>query len=84
MYNVIECPDVPKNLRMYPTEKPVPLLQVLIKQSTSANGLVLDPFAGSGSTLVAAREAGRRGIGFEVDNEAYLRTQARLLEANDD
>ena len=84
MYNVIECSDVPKNLRMYPTEKPIPLLQTLIKQSTSPNGLVLDPFAGSGSTLVAARKTGRRGIGFEIDREAYLRTQARLQEATED
>jgi site-specific DNA-methyltransferase (adenine-specific) len=84
MYNVIECSDVPKNLRMYPTEKPVPLLQTLVKQSTSPNGLILDPFAGSGSTLVAAREAGRRGLGFEVDKEAYLRTQARLTGENSD
>jgi site-specific DNA-methyltransferase (adenine-specific) len=80
MYNVIECPDVPKPLRMYPTEKPTPLLQTLIKQSTSPNGLVLDPFAGSGSTLAAAREVGRRGIGFEINEESFLRAQKRLQE----
>ncbi len=80
MYNVIECPDVPKNLRMYPTEKPVPLLTILMKQSTSMNGLVLDPFAGSASTLVAARECGRRALGFEINNDSYLRAQKRLIE----
>lgn len=78
LYNVLECSDVPKNLRMYPTEKPVPLLQTLIKQSTQLDHVVLDPFAGSASTLVAARETGRRGIGFEIDNEAFLRAQKRL------
>jgi len=80
MYNIIPCPDVPRNLRMYPTEKPVPLLKTLIKQSTSPNGLVLDPFAGSASTLVAAREAGRRGLGFEINRESFLRAQKRLEE----
>lgn len=84
MYNVIECPDVPKNLRMYPTEKPVPLLTTLIKQSTSPNHLVLDPFAGSASTLVAARGVGRRAIGFEVEKESFLRAQTRLLESGED
>lgn len=82
MYQLIECPDVPKNLRMYPTEKPTPLLKTLIGQSTSPNGLVFDPFAGSGSSLVAARQAGRRGIGFEIDQQAYLRTQQRLAKGD--
>lgn len=78
MYNIIECSDVPKNLRCYPTEKPIPLLQTLIKQSTQLNQLVLDPFSGSASTLIAARETGRRGIAFEVDKSAFLRAQKRL------
>jgi len=83
MYCIIECQDVPKSLRAYPTEKPVPLLKTLIKQSTMSNGLVLDPFAGSGSTLIAAKELGRRAIGFEIDNTAYLCTQKRLTEGDD-
>jgi ParB/RepB/Spo0J family partition protein len=84
MYNIIECPDVPKNLRMYPTEKPVPLLKTLIKQSTDLNAVVLDPFAGSASTLSAARGCGRRAIGFEVDRQAFLRAQKRLQKGNGD
>ncbi len=78
MYNVIECGDVPKNLRSYPTEKPLPLLQTLLKQSTALDQIVLDPFAGSASTLVAARASGRRAIGFEINEEAFLRAQRRL------
>ncbi len=80
MYNLIECPDVPRPLRIYPTEKPQPLLQVLIENSSTLNDLVLDPFAGSASTLLAAKKCGRRGIGFEIDNEAFLRAQQRLIE----
>jgi site-specific DNA-methyltransferase (adenine-specific) len=83
MYNIIECPDVPKNLRMYPTEKPVPLLQTLIQQSTMINDLVLDPFAGSGSTLVAAKKSGRRAIGFEINKEIFIRTQQRLQRSEE-
>lgn len=80
MYNIIECPDVPRDLRIYPTEKPVPLLITLIKNSTLPNQTVLDLFAGSASTLVAARKCGRKGIGFEVDETAYHRAQKRLIE----
>ena len=79
-YNIFECPDVPRNLRMYPTEKPVPLLQAFIENSSTPNDLVLDPFAGSASTLVAANKSGRRCIGFEIDKESYLRAQLRITD----
>jgi len=79
-YNLIECPDVPRNLRRYPTEKPIPLLMTLIQQSSTHGDIVLDPFAGSASTLVAARKAGRKAIGFEIDHQAFLRSQQRLTE----
>lgn len=78
VYNIIECPDVPKGLRMFPSEKPLPLLQTLISNSSIPNDVVLDPFAGSASTLVAARTSGRRAIGFEIDKDSYLRAQKRL------
>lgn len=79
-YNILECPDVPRNLRRYQTEKPIPLLTTFIKQSTNMNEVVLDPFAGSASTLVAAKKVGRRGIGFEIDPSAFHRAQKRLSE----
>lgn len=77
-YNILPCPDVPRDMRIYPTEKPVPLLQELIENSSTANDVVLDPFAGSASTLIAARKSGRRAIGFEINKDAYLRAQMRL------
>jgi site-specific DNA-methyltransferase (adenine-specific) len=79
-YALFECKDVPSNLRHYPTEKPVPLLQQFIKNSSNPNDVVLDPFAGSASTLVAARTTGRRAIGFEIDQQAFLLAQKRLKE----
>jgi DNA modification methylase len=50
---------VPGAARHVPFEKPVPLLAELVERHAPPGGLVLDPFAGSGSTLVAARQTGR-------------------------
>jgi site-specific DNA-methyltransferase (adenine-specific) len=72
--------DVP-NLRaraLHPTEKPVGLLDPLISYSCPPGGTVLDPFAGSGSTLEAARNSGRNAIGVEAD-ERYAEVIARRL-----
>lgn len=57
--------------RDHPTPKPVELLAFLIKQSTEENDRVLDPFAGSGSTLVAATLTDRRYFGVEKDEDIY-------------
>ena len=54
----------------HPCEKPLPMLEHMIDVSTRHGDIVLDPFAGSGSTLEAARNLGRRAIGIEKD-EAY-------------
>lgn len=69
--------------RLHPTQKPVGSLKPLIEAYSKAGDIVLDPFAGSGSTLVAAKETGRRFIGIELDQEhqhtATLRLQSRFL-----
>ncbi len=52
--------------RHHPTEKPVSVLRPLIESFTQPGSIVLDPFAGSGSTCVAAEQAGRRWIGIEL------------------
>lgn len=76
--NLIEHPEVPKNLRVYPTEKPQGLLKVLIEQSSIMDEVVLDPFAGSASTLKAARALGRKSIGFEKNPDSWKRAQLIL------
>jgi DNA modification methylase len=58
---------VKKEERQHGAQKPVELLSELIKLSSLPGDLVLDPFAGSFSTLVAAKATGRRGIGIEKD-----------------
>lgn len=78
MYNVLEHPEVPKNLRVYPTEKPQSLLKDLILQSTITGDTVLDCFAGSASTLKAARALGRKSIGFELNEDSWKRAQLIL------
>jgi site-specific DNA-methyltransferase (adenine-specific) len=65
---------------IHPTEKPLGILDPLIRYACPPGGLVLDPFAGSGSTLDAARQSGRRAIGIEA-REEYCEAAARRLSA---
>jgi DNA modification methylase len=65
--------------RTHPTEKPVDLLRYLVDRHAPSAGLVLDPFMGSGSTLVAAREAGRKAIGVEIE-ERYCEAAAQRCQ----
>ena len=59
-------------------QKPVKLLRALIELTTVPGQIVLDPFCGSGSTLVAAKSAGREYLGFEVDPDAAKVANKRL------
>ncbi len=64
--------------RVHPTQKPVALMRWVIERYTEPGDLVIDPYMGSGTTLVAAKEIGRRAIGFELA-EAYCATARRRL-----
>lgn len=65
---------------IHPTEKPVGLLTHLITAVTKPGALILDPFAGSGSTCVAAKKTGRRFIGIELDDGHYENASKRIEE----
>ncbi|MBR1527771.1 MAG: site-specific DNA-methyltransferase [Oscillospiraceae bacterium] len=65
--------------KIHPTQKPVYLLRKLIEIFTDPGDVVIDPCAGSGSTLVAARECGRNSYGFEVDKKFYQLAQEKML-----
>lgn len=63
---------------LHPTQKPINLMQALIELTTCADQLVLDPFAGSGSSLIAAKQLGRQYLGFEADLKFYEVCKERL------
>ena len=64
----------------YPTQKPIILLEQIIKLVTDEGDLVLDPFAGSGTTLVAAKMLNRNYLGFDISKDAVELTNSRLEE----
>ncbi len=65
----------------HPTEKPVSVLTEWIRQCTDAGALVLDPFMGTGATMVAAAKLGRRGIGVEINPKYFATACARVETA---
>jgi len=69
-----------EELAMHPTVKPVELVADAIKDASNRGDLVLDAFGGSGTTLVAAHRAGRRGRAMEID-PYYVDTIVRRMEA---
>lgn len=78
--SIMAVQRVDKEHHIHPTEKPVPLIEILLDQSTSPGDLVVDPFAGSGSTIVACHRLDRRGIGIELDPEFHRRATARIQQ----
>jgi DNA modification methylase len=66
------------NDREHPTEKPEELMTRLITKSAPEGGLVLDPFAGAGTVLIAAKSMGRRAIGIEIE-ERYCAIAVKRL-----
>ncbi len=76
--NVLDCSHTDNS--KHPTEKPVELIKELIENSTKENEIILDCFAGSGSTLLASKELKRKWIGIEKDEEFYNICKRRLIE----
>lgn len=67
--------------KIHPTQKPVPLLERLIEIFTDKDDVVIDPCAGSGTTLLAASMLGRKAYGFEIKKDFYNKAN-RLITTN--
>lgn len=75
-YEIGGTKEIPK---IHPTQKPVALLKRLITVFTDPGDVVIDPCAGSGSTLRACMETGRQGYGFEISRDFCRKAQAEML-----
>ncbi len=69
----------PGSNRLHPHQKPIDLMEFLISKSSDEGDLVLDPFVGSGTTVLAADRGNRRFVGVDVD-ESYVDMTLRRLE----
>ncbi|MDG4589463.1 site-specific DNA-methyltransferase [Enterococcus faecium] len=66
--------------KIHPTQKPIPVLKRLIDIFTDYGDVVIDPCAGSGSTIRAAVEMNRNAYGFEIKKDIYQRAKSEMLE----
>lgn len=72
-----------KNIpKVHPTQKPVKLLKQLIEIFTDEGDVVIDPVAGSGTTLRASKELNRNSYGFEISKEFYNKSKEQMLAEN--
>lgn len=69
---------------VHPTQKPVELIQDLVRTYSNSGEVVLDPFMGSGTTAVACIRTGRNFIGFEMNPEYHATAQQRIADAVDE
>jgi site-specific DNA-methyltransferase (adenine-specific) len=67
--------------KIHPTQKPVAVLKQLIQIFTDEGDVVIDPCAGSGSTLLAAAQLNRRSFGFEIKKNFYKDAQKKILNS---
>ena len=79
IFNCIDWVKDTKTEKVHPTQKPVELLKRLIELFTDDGDVVIDPCAGSGTTLIAAEELGRKAYGFEIKKQ-FHRDATRLIE----
>lgn len=79
IFNCMDFPRDTKTPKIHPTQKSVPLLKQLIELFTDVGDVVIDPCAGSGTSLLAAASLGRKAYGFEIKKDFYKRAKEELL-----
>jgi site-specific DNA-methyltransferase (adenine-specific) len=78
--NVLHFQSQQSDMGLHPTQKPLKLMELLIELSTIENQIVLDPFCGSGTTLIAAIKLNRHYIGIEKEKNYYNAALDRIKE----
>lgn len=79
VFNCFEWPRDNNTPKVHPTQKPVKLLERLVEIFTDKNDVVIDPCAGSGSTLLAAANLDRRAYGFEIKKNFFKAAKEKVL-----
>jgi DNA modification methylase len=78
--DVIACQIDRGHRRVHPTQKPVNVIKFLIENSSNESDTILDPFLGSGTTAVAAKQLGRKFIGIEIEEKYCEIAKQRLSQ----
>ena len=82
--NLLEFGFRKNEIRIHEAQKPLDLIEYLIRLTTQENQLVLDPFMGSGTTAVAAKFLKRNFIGFEANSDYYYQSLERIAKTASD
>lgn len=80
VFNCFDWSRDPRTPKVHPTQKPVPLLENIISLFTDKGDVVIDPCAGSGTTLLAAANLERRAYGFEVNKQFCKAAREKVLK----
>lgn len=79
IFNCLDWIRDTKTLKIHPTQKSVPMLEMLIKIFTDEGDVVIDPCAGSGTTLLAAANLKRKAYGFEIKKDIFKDATTKIL-----
>lgn len=79
VFNCFEMERDTSTIKIHPTQKPVKILEQLIEIFTDKGDVVIDPCAGSGTTLLAAVQTGRKAYGFEIKKPFYRDAKSKVL-----
>ena len=79
VFNCFDWPREDNIPKVHPTQKPLQLIERLIEIFTDENDVVIDPVAGSGITLLAAKNLNRRGYGFEIKKNFFNEANEKIL-----